>query len=88
MNKFLTIIFCYIFLTSCQNIQNVKKIDKKNKQNVTFIVKEKTKTKSKKSIRENITLPKYDFLERFYEETKKTKSGERTARDIRKSYYQ
>ena len=46
------------------------------------------KTKSKKGIRENITLPKYDFLERFYEETKKTKSGERTARDIRKSYYQ
>ena len=45
------------------------------------------KGKSKKSIRENITLPKYDCIERFYEETKETKSGERTARDIRKSYY-
>jgi len=30
MNKFLIIIFCYIFLTSCQNIQNVEKIEKKN----------------------------------------------------------
>ena len=30
MNKFLIIIFCYIFLTSCQNIQNVEKVEKKN----------------------------------------------------------
>ena len=30
MNKFLIIIFCYIFLTSCQNIQNVEKVGKKN----------------------------------------------------------
>ena len=30
MNKFLTIIFFYIFLTSCQNIQNIEKIEKKN----------------------------------------------------------
>ncbi len=30
MNKFLIIIFCYIFLTSCQNIQNIEKIKKKN----------------------------------------------------------
>ncbi len=30
MNKFLIIIFCYIFLISCQNIQNVEKIEKKN----------------------------------------------------------
>ena len=30
MSKFLTVIFCYIFLTSCQNIQNVEKIEKKN----------------------------------------------------------
>ena len=30
MDKFLIIIFCYIFLTSCQNIQNVEKIEKKN----------------------------------------------------------
>ena len=30
MNKFLIVIFCYIFLTSCQNIQNVEKIEKKN----------------------------------------------------------
>ena len=30
MNKFLILIFCYIFLTSCQNIQNVEKIEKKN----------------------------------------------------------
>ena len=30
MNKFLFIILCYFFLTSCQNIQNVEKIDKKN----------------------------------------------------------
>jgi len=30
MNKFLIIIFCYIFLTSCQNIQNVEKVEEKN----------------------------------------------------------
>ncbi len=30
MNKFSIIIFCYIFLTSCQNIQNVEKMEKKN----------------------------------------------------------
>ena len=30
MNKFSIIIFCYIILTSCQNIQNVEKIEKKN----------------------------------------------------------
>ena len=30
MNNFLIIIFCYFFLTSCQNIQNVEKIEKKN----------------------------------------------------------
>ena len=30
MNKFLIIIFCYIFLTSCQNIQNIEKVEKKN----------------------------------------------------------
>ena len=30
MNKFLIIIFCNIFLTTCQNIQNVEKIEKKN----------------------------------------------------------
>ena len=30
MNKFSIIIFCYIFLTSCQNIQNIEKIEKKN----------------------------------------------------------
>ena len=30
MNKFLIVIFCYIFLTSCQNIQNVEKIETKN----------------------------------------------------------
>ena len=30
MNKFLIITFCYFFLTSCQNIQNVEKIEKKN----------------------------------------------------------
>ena len=41
----------------------------------------------KKVIKEKITLPKYDCIERFYEETKETQSGERTARDIRKSYY-
>jgi len=34
-----------------------------------------------------ITLPKYDFLERYYEETEKASLGKRTARDIRKSYY-
>ena len=43
--------------------------------------------KSSKEIRKKITLPKYDCIERFYEETKETKTGERTARDIRKSYY-
>ena len=43
--------------------------------------------KSKESIREHITLPKYDFLERYYEETKETSLDTRTARDIRKSYY-
>ena len=43
--------------------------------------------KSKESIREHITLPKYDFLERYYEETKETSLDQRTARDIRKSYY-
>ena len=42
--------------------------------------------KSKESIREHITLPKYDFLERYYEETEKASLGKRTARDIRKSY--
>ena len=35
MNKFLIITFCYFFLTSCQNLENSKKIDfskeKKNK---------------------------------------------------------
>ena len=30
MNKFLIIIFCYIFLTSCQNLKNVEKTEKKN----------------------------------------------------------
>ena len=30
MNKFLIIIFCYIFLTSCQNVQNVKNTKKKS----------------------------------------------------------
>ena len=30
MNKFIIIIFCYIFLSSCQNIQDVEKIEKKN----------------------------------------------------------
>ena len=30
MNKFLIIIFCYIFFTSCQNIQNVENTKKKN----------------------------------------------------------
>ena len=30
MNKFLRIILCYIFLTSCQNIENIEKIEKKN----------------------------------------------------------
>ena len=44
--------------------------------------------KSKEDIRKHITLPKYDFLERYYEETEKASLGKRTARDIRKSYYQ
>ena len=43
--------------------------------------------KSDKDIREKITLPKYDCIERFYEETEKASLGKRTARDIRKSYY-
>ena len=43
--------------------------------------------KSKEDIRKHITLPKYDFLERYYEETEKASLGKRTARDIRKSYY-
>jgi len=43
--------------------------------------------KSKETIREKITLPKYDFLERFYEEAEETSLNSRTARDIRKSYY-
>ena len=43
--------------------------------------------KSKEDIRKHITLPKYDFLERYYEETKETSLDQRTARDIRKSYY-
>ena len=30
MNKFLLIILCYFFLTSCQNIQNVEKTEQKN----------------------------------------------------------
>ena len=30
MNKFLFIILSYFFLTSCQNIQNVEKMEKKN----------------------------------------------------------
>ena len=43
--------------------------------------------KSKEDIRKHITLPKYDFLERYYEETKETSLDQRTARNIRKSYY-
>ena len=30
MNKFSIIIFCYIFLTSCQNVQNVENTKKKS----------------------------------------------------------
>ena len=30
MNKFFFIIFCYFFIISCQNPQNVEKTDKKN----------------------------------------------------------
>ena len=30
MNKFLLVTICYFFLTSCQNIQNVEKTEKKN----------------------------------------------------------
>ncbi len=31
MNKFLFIILCYFFLTSCQNIQGVEKTEQKKK---------------------------------------------------------
>ena len=30
MNKFLLMTFCYLLLTSCQNVQNTKKNIKKN----------------------------------------------------------
>ena len=30
MNKFICIIFCYFFLTSCQSVQNVEKTNKKS----------------------------------------------------------
>ena len=43
--------------------------------------------KTKEDNRELITLPKLDFLEKYYEETKETSLDQRTARDIRKSYY-
>lgn len=43
-------------------------------------------TMSKQDIRQTITLPKLDCMEKFYEEMQETKIGQRTARDIRKSY--
>jgi len=42
--------------------------------------------RTKEDNRELITLPKLDFLEKYYEETKETSLDKRTARDIRKSY--
>ncbi len=30
MNKFLLIILCYFFITSCQSVQNVEKTNKKS----------------------------------------------------------
>ena len=45
MNKFLIIIFCYIFLTSCQNIQNVEKTEQKNNtKEFTISIKPNLKT--------------------------------------------
>ena len=45
MNKFIIIIFCYIFLSSCQNIQDVEKIEKKNTtKEFTISIEPKLKT--------------------------------------------
>ena len=45
MNKFLFIILCYFFLTSCQNIQNVEKTEQKNNtKEFTISIKPNLKT--------------------------------------------
>ena len=50
MNKFSIIIFCYIFLTSCQNIQNVENVDEIKKKNLNkkFTISSETKLKTNK----------------------------------------
>ena len=56
MNKFSIIIFCFIFLASCQNIQNVEKTEKKNMtKEFTISIEPNLKTKKLKYFQQLIS---------------------------------